>query len=249
MANSVYASDATKRLIWRIPATLETAISVSANPHAPRGQIEPYFGRTLSGGRWHDLCQEPVSYPPQQSIKVTVSQLNDWDSQWEESHEHAEPDDEGCEFAPGDDDGPGELLKCCGEERPQAPAPLVVTANEKAYVTIHDYVSAVHPWLMEHINAISAAVNVWTSGEAPQGQKLFVNMTDLTALDICDEQRWQMHDSFGPSSAEHFGPEGITLARPVGWPPVHAVQMSPEGVRELNAQLRAQGRNLQYPEL
>ncbi|KAG8421857.1 hypothetical protein J3458_003694 [Metarhizium acridum] len=96
--------------------------------------------------------------------------MNNWGSLWEEQHEQAEPCDEGCVFGPSDDEDPGELLKCCDEQRPQALQSLVVNASVKEGVTVRDYVPAVHLWLMEHFDAISSAANVWD--EAPAEQKL-----------------------------------------------------------------------------
>ncbi|KHO11186.1 Ferric reductase, NAD binding protein [Metarhizium robertsii ARSEF 23] len=81
-----------------------------------------------------------------------MSDRDNWGDLWEEPHEHAQPGDEGCGFGPSDDeDDPGHLLD----------------ASAKEYVTVHDYVSAVHPWSMSHFDVISSAANVWE--EAPAG--------------------------------------------------------------------------------
>ncbi|KAF5126076.1 hypothetical protein E5D57_010771 [Metarhizium anisopliae] len=90
-----------------------------------------------------------------------MSDRDNWGGLWEEQHEHAQPGDDGCGFGPSDDeDDPGHLLECCDEQRPQAPRPLEC-------VTVHDYVSVVHPWSMSHFDVISSAANVWE--EAPAG--------------------------------------------------------------------------------
>ncbi len=197
MANALYPSDACKRLVWRIPAPLESAIRVSSTPCDHTGSGEPYFQQTLAGVSWHQVSQQCVSFTPCESITIKTP-LDSWAAEWEEHHEHADPDDEGCEFAEDDDDGPGELLRCCGEERPQAPPPLVVTATDKEYVTVHDYVSTVHAWLMEHFDNISSAVNVWDDGEAPPGQKLYVHVSNLRALSVSDEEMWQQLQQIRP---------------------------------------------------
>ncbi|KAJ3496292.1 hypothetical protein NLG97_g2759 [Lecanicillium saksenae] len=247
MANALYCSDALDRLTWRIPAPLESAISVSANPRPPRGPSVPYFGRTLSGGSWHDVSEEPVSSTRQSSIAVTVSALDSWAAQWEEYHEDADPDDDDdCEFAPDDDDGPGELLRYHGEKRPQAPPPLVITATTKEYVTVHDYVSALHPWLMEHFDAISSAVNVWNGGQAPPGQRLFVAAGNLRDVEIYDEERWQRSINFQPSQPT-VPPSGAAAMNPPFR--IMARQLSLESIRRLNASLRERGLDEFYPEI
>ncbi|KAJ6783592.1 hypothetical protein PWT90_10349 [Aphanocladium album] len=250
MANALYGSDALERLTWRVPAPLESALSVSANPRNPRGPSVPYFGRTLAGGRWHDIAEEPVSETRQSSITVAVSPLTSWAAQWEEFHEDADPDDDDCEFAPGDDDddGPGELLRYRGEQRPQTPPPLVVTATTKEYVTVHDYVSALHPWLMEHFDAISSAVNVWNGGQAPPGQKLFVNARNLRDVEIYDEERWEKSLSF-QSSQQHVPDGHFARGPPPGPLMTIGTKLSLESIRRMNASFRERGIDCQWPEV
>lgn len=235
MANQLFPSDAAQRLVWRIPAPLETAISVSANSRAPRGVSEPYCSQTLSSGSWHLIAQEPISMTPCSSITVQTP-LESWPTQWEERHEHADPDDDGCEFAPDDHDGPGELLRCCGEDRPEAPEPFVVTATSKEYVTIHDYVSTAHAWLMDNFEQVSAAYNIWDDGVAPPGQKLFVLVADLQRLDVADEPTWKLLADTVQQPLPPVANPGARYGVILGLP------MSAETVRALNAQLRAQGR-------
>lgn len=59
----------------------------------------------------------------------------------------------------GDGDGDGRrLVRCCEEDRPCAPAPVVIRASAgKGHgdsVTIHDYVVAVHALLQPHREAL-----------------------------------------------------------------------------------------------
>lgn len=131
-----------------------------------------------------------MSLPLQSSITVEIYQLDAWEHEWEAYHEHADPNDAGCFFAPSDDEGPGELLECCGEQRPKVPPPVVVTASKKEYITVHDYVSTVHSYLLEHFKDITAAVNVWEGGVPPADQKLAVSYASLELLFIEDESRY-----------------------------------------------------------
>lgn len=235
---SLCSSRAGGRLKWTLPAPLKSAISVLANDRAPNGPSEPYFRQTLSGGTWHPVSEEPISEPPQPSITVKVFELATWGDQWEEYHEHADRGDPDCVFAPSDDEGPGELLRCCGEQRPEPPQPLVITATKK-YVTVHDYVSAVHAWLMEHFDDISSAVNIWNGGEPPPDQKLVVDCSDLRSLSILEENIWCRVTQPVPSLGAMPHMPQPYMGRPM---------MSPENVRRLNEQLRQEGSDLQYDE-
>ncbi|QPH06532.1 hypothetical protein C2857_005064 [Epichloe festucae Fl1] len=184
----IFPSPEAQRLRWTLPAPLTSAISVLDNAQNPDGPREPYFQESRS--TWHPISEEPMSYPLQSSITVEIYQLDVWEHQWEEYHEHADPNDSDCVFAPSDDEGPGELLECCGEQRPKVPPPVVVTASNKEYITVHDYVSTVHSYLMEHFEDISAAENVWEGGVPPAGQKLVVSYDSLQLLMIIDESMY-----------------------------------------------------------
>lgn len=64
-------------------------------------------------------------------------------------------------FSVRDEDGDNVVIEFCGDKRPRAAPELVVKASDKPYVTIHDYVSAVHPWLLGLHNDIFLVKNVF----------------------------------------------------------------------------------------
>lgn len=76
------------------------------------------------------------------SISITLSALNDWEEAWLIDHEHADLDDANCVYKHVE--GRMNLMRCCGEDCPTNLAPFVVQASDKPYVTIHDFVLAVH---------------------------------------------------------------------------------------------------------
>ncbi|KAK3934510.1 hypothetical protein QBC46DRAFT_368162 [Diplogelasinospora grovesii] len=141
-----------------------------------RSDLEPYFQPDTGGsgsGTWHEISQLPLTEPKVSSVEASVYDLDQWEFDWMAWHrDHA-----GAEFDPeyvtyGDlsdedrpyandpkEDGSWEedsekefLVKCCGEDRPlrKRGVKLVVTpsAGSNPFVTVQDYVSAVHPWLM-----------------------------------------------------------------------------------------------------
>ncbi|KAK8128692.1 hypothetical protein PG984_009800 [Apiospora sp. TS-2023a] len=77
-----------------------------------------------------------------------------------------------------DEEDYGELLRCCGEDRPTKKWKLTVTPSSNSaaggFVTVHDYVSAVHPWLMSLRAEIAKADNVWDGNPPEYYDKIFV---------------------------------------------------------------------------
>ncbi|CAG8953946.1 hypothetical protein HYFRA_00010907 [Hymenoscyphus fraxineus] len=131
------------------------------------------FPRTFSlyrsgGGLWHEIAQLPLTTRKVSSIVVTVRTLGSrLQAMWEEWHEdhvdqeqefvtYGDLSDEDRPYRDGAGDGKWEedsdaefLIKCCGEDRPMVKnTNLVATPSAgRHFVTIHDYISAVHPWL------------------------------------------------------------------------------------------------------
>ncbi|TPX15622.1 uncharacterized protein E0L32_004320 [Thyridium curvatum] len=179
----VFLSTAAKRLFWPLDGVFPAAISVMKTPRSA-DDIEPFFRPdTGSGGTWHEISQLSLTEPKVSSVEASVRELDEWEGEWLRWHEnHAcKPDsdpkyvtygdlsDEDRPFADEpDEDGNWEadsdtefLVKCCGEDRPlrKRGIKLVVTssAGNGGFVTIRDYVGAVHPWLMSmHADIVSA---------------------------------------------------------------------------------------------
>ena len=67
------------------------------------------------------------------------------------------------------------LLKCCGIDRPRGKAAKLVVkpdaSSGRNFVTIHDCVSAVHPWLMERREDILGAEGLVENDEEPLPSK------------------------------------------------------------------------------
>lgn len=204
-------TDAFLRLLWTLQGPLSTSIMVMAEKQNPDTPREAYFRQTLAGTTWHPVADEALTQPPVSSITVGVYHLDMWADDWEEHHRHAEPGGAGCVFGPvdgqeqeqesggggrdeGDDDDDEQiLLRCCGEDRPKDHVPLVVTAppsSGRQHVTVHDYVSAVHPWLMAQRDEILAAKDVWEEGLLPADTKLAVNYHGVDHLMITELEDW-----------------------------------------------------------
>ena len=165
------------------------------NPDAPQ---EPYC-QTVGSVVWHSISQEPLTIPEVSSLSLVVSDLEDYVVNWLDGHEpHADLDSDNCEF--GQLDGGGsetELLRCCGTDRPREIPPLLVKASVKPFVTVHDYVSAVHPWLLGLRGKILWALSdINEDKPLPAETKLCVDTNWPDNLMIMEEGRWISHVTY-----------------------------------------------------
>ncbi|KAH6658186.1 hypothetical protein BKA67DRAFT_689361 [Truncatella angustata] len=173
-SDEVIFSPATRRLFWPLDGVFLTAISVMKIPRSPE-DLEPYFQPDTGGsgsGTWHEISQLPVTEPKVSSVEASVYGLDQWESDciaWHGVHEGGEFDPEYVTYGDLSDedrpyakepkeDGSWEeeedtkfLLRCCGEDRPPRKRGLKLVVTPSAgnhFVTVHDWVSAVHPWLV-----------------------------------------------------------------------------------------------------
>ncbi|KAK1778145.1 hypothetical protein QBC45DRAFT_310182, partial [Copromyces sp. CBS 386.78] len=141
------------------------------------GPREPYFRQVTSTGddgdessAWHPISKAPLSIPRVSELKVQIVPLSWWAGDWGEYHEPHAEDTENDE----DMDENGRLIYCycCKESRPnKVYEDLVVKAGSTGFVTIHDYVTAVHPWLMGLRDDLRGALGVFDGEELPKDTK------------------------------------------------------------------------------
>lgn len=183
-------SIAAMRLIWTLDGPL-TSLMVMNEGRDPDAPLEPYYQQTGEGTGWHAIAEMPLTRHKISSVTVNIRPFERWAEDWEESHRHADPGIPGCVFGEAEDeetDPP--LLRCCGEERPSDTAPVLVRASAKPYLTVHDYLSAVHPWLMERKGRILAALGVWDGRPLPADTKMAVRYAGYDSLGVCVWEDW-----------------------------------------------------------
>ncbi|KAI8162171.1 hypothetical protein K4K49_010480 [Colletotrichum sp. SAR 10_70] len=196
------------RIFWKLQGPLSTCVFVVEDHRNKESAREPYARQDS----WHPVSQASITEPKIGSIAVTVDALRQWQENWLELHErHADPDDDDCVFGKldpelyaqsddeeendEDDEEDGlELLRCCGTDRPAKGKSLIVKPSDvsKGYVTVHDYISAVHPWLMGIREEIIQADNVWGDRTAKDYERLVVEYNIPRTLMIMDEDRFLM---------------------------------------------------------
>lgn len=189
----VSKSDAAFRLFWSLDGPFPEAISVMKDRHSPLS-LTPYF----SDGTFHPISQESISAPKISSVIVSVLELDTWEDSWETIHDKHDDgglperwfgtlDDYDPEMDIGEDDQ--FLLGCCGEPRPIGKEfRVVVRPASGDFVTVHDYISTVHPWLMDLKGDIESARDIF-HGENGISD-LMVSLVSLGMLSIEERSHW-----------------------------------------------------------
>lgn len=193
------------RLVIRLEGPLSTAVSVMNEEEDPDAPWEPYCRETAADGLvWHPISQEPLCDPAISSIQTKVWCLSDWQQSWLSVFDDDDllvppgdgvytiwgPPREGEE--PDDDEHGLCLLYHEGEHRPpNYNEPLVVTARDKPYLTVHDFLSVIHPYLVARRQDILGSLIVSTLYESPlpADTKLIVR-GGIKMLNVQKEEEW-----------------------------------------------------------
>ncbi|KFY00414.1 hypothetical protein O988_03318 [Pseudogymnoascus sp. VKM F-3808] len=212
-----YPTLAAVRIVWSFRGgSLETSLSVMAAAYNI-DVLEPYFQQSVGRGSntpWHVVSKSPVTHPPVSEIRVNVFDLDIWESDWLDFHEnHSDPDfhtesdtlSYGTlpDYDPENDKEPPHLLKCCGTDRPRGKeVGVLVTASPSGpgFVTVHEYVTTVHPWLMRNREDIFKAMNCWEQMPYLEGKDLVVDLVQPNFLKIDEKSDWAMSLSMRRSS-------------------------------------------------
>lgn len=183
-----------RRLFWSLNGPLTTSLWIMEARKMPESR-KPYFRQTTGGDATtslHPASQTPLTEPKVSSVTVSVDKLERWDEDWYGLHrEHWDDIDPGTakeftdengeitaawgalpDFTPDEDeDGTVHLLKCCEINQPHRKAAKLVikpdTSSGRDFVTIHNSVSAVHPWLIERREDILGAKGLVENDKEP----------------------------------------------------------------------------------
>ncbi len=196
-------STAGRRLFWRLNGPLENAIQVAPSEYFDPGafdSMEPYFG---PDGSPHAVSQASFMEPPVSSLTVRIECIDEWERTWAELHRGCLDSDANTPDrnlrrrgpCPGDEtlDPHIYLLECCGQKRPWARDTQLQIAAQGEFLTVHEYVSAVHPWLMTMRDTLLDVLVKMDFGPGPKGvpeTKLTVLYMGPGPLRIGHEDRW-----------------------------------------------------------
>ena len=193
------------RLQWTLEGHLSSAIRVMENKfYHPNAPTAPYGDMTTSSPKWSAVSQSPLTEPKVSSVTVNLEQLNDWEDTWLDFHcGHAEPDElcaDNDEVRFGelsdissdeDDEGADALLRCCGGNRPRKKKASLFIRASGEFITIHDFVSAVHPWalgLREDI--LQAAGDLQENIPLPADTRLMIDYPGPECVVFYPEVEW-----------------------------------------------------------
>ncbi|WYZ35417.1 hypothetical protein EsH8_X_000064 [Colletotrichum jinshuiense] len=169
----ILISPASKGLLWTLNGPLESAIQVAPDQYYEPGDImEPYF-RPGAAESWHPVSQESLLVPQVPAVTVRIGCVDDWEQLWVELNRY-------CLDTKND------------PRRPWAKDVELEVTTSGAFLTIHEYVSAVHPWLMGMRERLLDALGK-IDGKAvpwPSETKLAVLQFGRGPLNIGTEDEW-----------------------------------------------------------
>ncbi len=182
-----------RRLLWTLQGPLSSSISVLGEDRNPDGPREPYL--TQDNAR-HPIGDEPITTLPVVTLAVSEENIDGWRDEW--YNINYEGFDEDIRPAAGD--------------LPPTFEPAVVTASNGEFVSIHDYVTVVHPWLMARREQILRARHVgddhYTPGEVEEKLLVVPQNTELVVAE--DEEEWVelMREAFVENQRQREQEEG-----------------------------------------
>ncbi|KFY56382.1 hypothetical protein V497_06306 [Pseudogymnoascus sp. VKM F-4516 (FW-969)] len=188
-------SASSERIFCTLNGPLSTSIWVLDKRDNPTS-IETYLQQTAEGNStWHAISQTPMTKPPVSSIIVRVHALEYWEDEWLMCHRgHTEPDrvrnaDPQYGVLPGLGDTRC-LLRCCGTDRPRGKAAKIrVTPLEgREFVSVHDYLTTVHPWLMNVRGDILEYMGLW-KGKAAEEESVLTLDSFVGDLNVAGQTR------------------------------------------------------------
>ncbi|KAI0814553.1 hypothetical protein GGR55DRAFT_700820 [Xylaria sp. FL0064] len=151
------------RFVWHLDGPLPSSIWVRETDDK-KAPMEPYWQQTESDD---EELPEGIKFGP---IPNYNSETDRWPSQ--------------------SDKRPWHLLECCGTKRPRGKNETIVVkpSPKNGLVTIHNYFSTVHPWLMGLRDVILDAMGVMDAKSLPPETKLRVEFMSLGNLKIEDRK-------------------------------------------------------------
>jgi hypothetical protein len=197
--NRVLPNPKIQRIRWALNGSLETAITVARDRYFDPDEVPELYHEG------HPLAQAPLTKPKVSSLELCVYPLDHWDYFWMEVHVgHTDPD---ATYDPADvlygplpgwdeaePDGGKHLLECCGSKRPWGRKTELVVKATGEFVTIHDFISTVHPYLMARRADILESMNLEPGRtRKPFGPetKLMVTWGCAKEVDVEDEANWR----------------------------------------------------------
>ncbi|KAI1153196.1 hypothetical protein F4825DRAFT_461347 [Nemania diffusa] len=148
------------RLFWPLEGAFPETVSLMKHPRGSKEDLDDNNNDGSSSsdgsGPWHECASEPVTDPKVSSIEFVA--YGDLDDDVRPFRREGEEDGDW-----GEDSEKEFLLWCCGQDRPlgkKGQTLLVTPASGRDFVTVRDFVGAVHPWRMSMRDDLAKAKTV-----------------------------------------------------------------------------------------
>ncbi|KJZ68711.1 hypothetical protein HIM_11902 [Hirsutella minnesotensis 3608] len=186
------------RLRWEISSDISRAVRVLDKATDGGSVQRPYVTYSADGiANIHPVSSAPITQPPVSLIRVSIDEPNYWGREWARAQEHNTDSnkDKSSEQAFADDADENAVARRpnfpCGDPRSGSPLVLELKASAQDFVTIHEYISAIHPWLLLLAKDRIKAKDDSGAGTTPIDPKpLFVSPLYVTPLVVVDIDPW-----------------------------------------------------------
>ncbi|KAG6001334.1 hypothetical protein E4U21_004432 [Claviceps maximensis] len=180
------------RLHWTISGPISEAVFVLDEINDPAGPRQPAIQQaktTQESPKLHPISQLSLYEPPVSSVTVEAAERENWAGMWPDLHVSWDLSDlYGLWY---DEDGP---CGCCGRIPPAEGRTVTVRAkDEENFITIGDYVAAVHPWLLDLREDLLWALSQDADAPLPDKTILMVGLSHPDWLRILEPQEWLIH--------------------------------------------------------
>ncbi|KAJ6787262.1 hypothetical protein PWT90_09463 [Aphanocladium album] len=173
-----------QRITWLFRHPLETAITVLDDAAYPLGPSRPYHQPSPQReGHYdlHEISQQPITTPPVSSIKVECEEWDAWHCMMvldydSEDKEKLEYDDDVCP--------------------PPSPVLVVTASSEQGYVTVHDYITQLWPWLFKHRYMIIKSQDSYEVEQLLKTQWV-IDVDFVGSVVLCERKHWPEHQKNG----------------------------------------------------
>ncbi|KAI6088035.1 hypothetical protein F4821DRAFT_235138 [Hypoxylon rubiginosum] len=244
----VFLSPAAKHIFWTLNGSLSTQVFILSEAFNVDSQQTPFLQETSEGAVWHASSSAPFTEPSVSSITVTVDELDRWEDEWLEYNRGVVPGVEGAVFGPlpnydpekdeeEEEGGRGHLLEAFGIVRPRRKEEVIhiKPAEGSEFVTIRDYVTAVHPRLMARRADILGALGTCNGDDDPKPDdtRLVVQYSWISSVNMEIEAEYLARAR--RPWPNHLGPPKLENDLSVRYPPVYVPQSDPVAVGQVDS--------------
>lgn len=180
-----HASPDLLRLRWNLNSDdISDSILILDDPTNGDSDGEPFSST-------HRICELASHCPAVSSIVVSIESLNNYANEWIYTHKvHGYPVDfDEEEWGPPILDSEGVAIRCCGEDRPAQGPKLEIVAEAGHFVTVGQFVDAVHPWLRGLKGQFNSAANVWCTWGPQEDPGMIVRLSWIP-IRVHDTKGW-----------------------------------------------------------